>query len=816
MTIPTSPTIRGVGLSPAKIAIVAAAATADDLWKGYPIAGHPGDLLAKMLHEAGLTMSSCYRTTVLKHRAKYDRPDDLFTQNKAEASREGLTTVLYSTYIHPSLVEIRQQLIDELSLVQPTVIVALGDLAMWALTGTYGSVDTWRGSQLEPNFPTPWGEVTIIPTYDPAWVMKMWHVRSFAVRDLRRAHDVAERPAVYRWPAYKFEIRPSFHKVMGILHGLLELAETEGVDVPLACDIETIARQISCIGIAWNVRESMCIPFLTLDGNYWTEEEEEIAVMVLLRQLLTHPNARIIGQNFNYDNQHFAKHLGFLPNLTFDTMIAQHVLFPGIPKALDFLSSLYCHFHRYWKDEMDDYSRLPENMEQYWTYNCLSGDTPVLDAYCHWRPLKDIKIGDDLLTFTEEAEQRGTRKLVHAVVTNRASSYKEAVRVTFTDGTYLEGTAEHKVVARQPVPYRPGKHLLGTWEELGNLLPGYALSYVPKWERSFEYEDGWMAGLVDGEGTLGHHSQAGYKSICISIAQKEGVVAERFRRGLKRHGFDWNESEKVGAIYFGIRGGLSEQLRFLGIFETDRLQLNMLQIAMEQGFGGSQQLPKKIVKSVVAIGKIEVFDITTTAGTFLTSSGLAHNCKDCVTTFEVSLVLQELLSHLERWPQYDFMFEVSKSALTSMLRGMKINQEARSKVAGELLEAIAEYDVLIHQIVGFPLNVGSPKQMSDFFYNQLKCPIQKDRKTKRPTCSSPALQKIAEKEPLLKPLVDLIEKKRSLGVFLSTFCLMPLDTDGRMRCSFNVCGAETMRFSSSSNAFGTGGNLQNIPSGDEE
>lgn len=558
MSIPV-PFLKGVGPTPARIAIVTASATADDLWKGYPLAGHPGDFFAKMLHEAGITLTSCYRTTVLKHRAKYDRPDDLFTQNKAEASREGLTTVLFSTYVHPSLVEIRQQLLDEIALVQPTVIIALGDLAMWSLTGVYGSVDTWRGSQLEPNFPTPWGEVTVIPTYDPAWIMKMYHVRSFAVRDLRRAHDVSERPEVYRWPAYQFEIRPAFHQTMGMLHGLLDLAETEGVTVPLACDIETIARHISCIGIAWNVREALCIPFLTLDGNYWTEEEE-IAIMILLRQLLTHPNVQIIGQNFNYDNQHFAKHLGFLPNLTFDTMIAQHVLFPGIPKSLDFLSSLYCHFHRYWKDEMDDYSRLPENMQVYWEYNC----------------------------------------------------------------------------------------------------------------------------------------------------------------------------------------------------------------------------------------------------------------KDCVTTFEVSLVLQELLSHLERWPQFDFMFEVSKSALVSMLRGMRIDQQKRSEVAAHLMEAIAEYDALINKIVGEPLNVGSPKQMSELFYTKLKLPIQKDRKTKRPTCSSPALQKIAEKEPLIKPLVDLIEKRRSLGVFLSTFCLMPLDTDGRMRCSFNVCGTETMRFSSSSNAFGTGGNLQNLSSGEEE
>ena len=56
---------------------------------------------------------------------------------------------------------------------------------------------------------------------------------------------------------------------------------------------------------------------------------------------------------------------------------------------------------------------------------------------------------------------------------------------------------------------------------------------------------------------------------------------------------------------------------------------------------------------------------------------------------------------------------------------------------------------------------------------------------------------------------------RSLGVFLSTFVNAPLDVDGRMRCSFNIAGTETYRFSSSKNAFGSGMNMQNIPKGGE-
>jgi DNA polymerase-1 len=193
-----------------------------------------------------------------------------------------------------------------------------------------------------------------------------------------------------------------------------------------------------------------------------------------------------------------------------------------------------------------------------------------------------------------------------------------------------------------------------------------------------------------------------------------------------------------------------------------------------------------------------------------------YNCKDVCVTYEIALVLENLLDHVGRRQQYDFMQATARSALRTMLLGMRIDQKSRSEIAGQLMSAIMEYETLIQDIVGFPLNVGSPKQMQEFFYGDLKLPVQIDRKTKRPTLNAKAMAALAEKEPLLRPLVELIDKKRSLGVFLSTFCLMPLDTDGRMRCSFNVCGTETMRFSSSENAFGTGGNLQNIPKGDKE
>jgi DNA polymerase I-like protein with 3'-5' exonuclease and polymerase domains len=150
-----------------------------------------------------------------------------------------------------------------------------------------------------------------------------------------------------------------------------------------------------------------------------------------------------------------------------------------------------------------------------------------------------------------------------------------------------------------------------------------------------------------------------------------------------------------------------------------------------------------------------------------------------------------------------------------MLRGVRIDQRRRESMAGELLTTTMEFQNTINYIVGFDLNVRSNKQMKEFFYTALKLPLQYQRKTGRVSLDEAALNTLARREPLVKPLITYISNLRSMGVFLSTFIQAPLDIDGRMRCSFNPAGTETFRFSSSENAFGSGTNLQNIPKGDE-
>lgn len=160
---------------------------------------------------------------------------------------------------------------------------------------------------------------------------------------------------------------------------------------------------------------------------------------------------------------------------------------------------------------------------------------------------------------------------------------------------------------------------------------------------------------------------------------------------------------------------------------------------------------------------------------------------------------------------FDFQQSLFFPVLRMMNRGIRLDTTQRAALRKELLSAQLDRQQTLNYVVGHEINPQSPKQLLNFFYSDLGIPGIKALGTESLTTNSPAMALIAEREPLLKPLCQLIVELRSIGVFLSTFIDAQLDSDGRMRCSFSIAGPITYRFSSSENAFGSGMNLQNIP-----
>ncbi len=339
--------------------------------KDGPFSATSGRQLTRMLNEAGINRNNCFLANVADHLEKEYK-------YKATKAKELGITKLDGRYPTPNAEQGRERIRSLAKQHKPNLIIALGDLALWALTGENG-ITKWRGSIID-------GELgKVIPTFNPAGVTRNWPWRWLSVQDFRRAKGQGGFAEV-RKPEWRFIIRPSCSTVLGYLSSLNNQT--------IATDIETRGGQISCVGIATSKLDAICIPFMSIEKpeGYWSKEDE-YQVTLALREALTRTGVGSIFHNGLFDVQYFCKQWGYMPNVAADTMLMQHAAYSGLRKALDFISSLYCDYYCFWKDEGRKWNPKTTSEDQYWTYNC----TDCTYTYECWEELTIILSKLDLV-----------------------------------------------------------------------------------------------------------------------------------------------------------------------------------------------------------------------------------------------------------------------------------------------------------------------------------------------------------------------------------------------------------------------------------
>ena len=177
--------IRPTGPCPAKIMIVGEYPGDQEIAQGVPFVGYAGMELNKMLQEAGLMRSTCFLTNVIREKPPSNSVEDFIASKKKSITPNHI--MFRDKFVLPVVRDGIEILKREIELCQPNVIIALGNISLWALTGQWG-ITAWRGSQMQTDLQLELGyQPKVIPIVSPASILRQWTQRPVAVQDMRRA-----------------------------------------------------------------------------------------------------------------------------------------------------------------------------------------------------------------------------------------------------------------------------------------------------------------------------------------------------------------------------------------------------------------------------------------------------------------------------------------------------------------------------------------------------------------------------------------------------------------------------------------------------
>jgi DNA polymerase len=334
-----------------------------------PFVGPSGALLDEMCIAAGYSRSRCRVTNVVHAQPPGNKIDKWLVDTANKAKKAGFTIEHRGMWMNETVWEGVQELYREIERLQPRLIIALGNTPLWALTGEQG-ITKWRGSEMWYEAAEGRTNIPVIPTLHPAYVLRAYKEKPTVIHDLRhRAFGKIE--SGHTPPDWNYRVDPGSLEMLDSWLGVLIDRLNEGPAL-VAVDVETrltpYARTV-CIGFGWSETDAICIPLERADGmSYWRDDTE--AVKERVRRILTHPNIRPVGQNFNYDAVYIEQDFGLRVYAAWDTGVAQHLMFPGMPKDLARIASYYCDYYRYWKDDLKEWV-ADWAEERMWRYNCM-------------------------------------------------------------------------------------------------------------------------------------------------------------------------------------------------------------------------------------------------------------------------------------------------------------------------------------------------------------------------------------------------------------------------------------------------------------
>lgn len=282
--------------------------------QGLPFVGESGQLLTRLLDEAGISEDDVYFTSMVK-----------CCPGRRDPGVSEITTCAQNYFF------------EEIDHVRPKVIVTLGRVSTSMMLGKPGEkiiMGKVRSYPIREEFDDDY-IATIVPTWNPVYAMRRESAQPEIVADLRIAANIASGSANkgdYRYVNdidnvdYFCNLIVEQHRKGELQHGFV------------AVDIETnqvIVRgeepdpwsdkwNIATLQLSWEAGQGILIPVVR-EGSVFNNKLGITALCASLKKVFD--EVPVVGHNFRFDYSWIYAKLGLeVKNVVMDTMLAAHTV----------------------------------------------------------------------------------------------------------------------------------------------------------------------------------------------------------------------------------------------------------------------------------------------------------------------------------------------------------------------------------------------------------------------------------------------------------------------------------------------------------
>lgn len=270
-----------------------------------------------------------------------------------------------------------------------------------------------------------------------------------------------------------------------------------------------------------------------------------------------------------------------------------------LPHAILFASELASFFNK------------AKYMEPLVPYVCLTPDVPVLTADLRWKPVGELKVGEELIGFDEQTPKRSNGRHLHKAVVEATGRISAPCYRLSTDRGDITCSEEHAFLV-----FRNG---LDTWITAKKLKLGDEVRWFgTPWKDDESREGAWLSGLLDGEGCVSKWR--------VSFNQNQGAVLDKAVSILEEKDYSIGvyPRGKAGRCKVVTIAGLYDRLRLLGTIRPVRLLDSSEKTWEGRRFTGIPAQTAKLT-GIEFLGDKEVVPLQTSTKTIISGGFYTHN-----------------------------------------------------------------------------------------------------------------------------------------------------------------------------------------------